>query len=102
LASPSHPAIDARLIAQPTEFCEDVVRVGCARETGVSLAQVANDFGIHGMTLNKWLCKADNDEMSTPGSSTADDADLRDLKRRNRLLEQENEVPGRAVQTAAS
>ena len=43
----------------PKEFREDVVRVARSREAGVTLAQVAKDFGIHEMTLNKWLRKAD-------------------------------------------
>lgn len=43
----------------PKEFREDVVRVARAREAGVTLAQVAKDFGIHEMTLNKWLRKTD-------------------------------------------
>lgn len=38
----------------PKEFREDVVRVARSREAGVTLAQVAKDFGIHEMTLNKW------------------------------------------------
>jgi transposase len=81
----------------PKEFRQDVVRVARAREAGVTLAQVAKDFGIHEMTLNTWLRKADVDEGNKPGTTTADHAELRDLMRRNRLLEQENEVLRRAA-----
>lgn len=81
----------------PKEFREDVVRVARAREAGVTLAQVAKDFGIHEMTLNKWLRRADVDEGVKPGPTTSESAELRDLKRRNRLLEQENEVLRRAA-----
>ena len=81
----------------PKEFREDVVRVARSREAGVTLAQVAKDFGIHEMTLNKWLRKADVDEGTKPGTTSADQVELRDLKRRNRLLEQENEVLRRAA-----
>ena len=49
----------------PKEFREDVVRVARAREAGVSLAQVAHDFGVHEMTLNKWLRVADIEEGVT-------------------------------------
>ena len=42
----------------PSEFREDVVRVARGREAGVSLEQVAADFGVHPMTLHKWLCRA--------------------------------------------
>lgn len=81
----------------PKEFRQDVVRVARAREAGVTLAQVAKDFGIHEMTLNKWLRKADVDDGNKPGTTTADNAELRELRRRNRLLEQENEVLRRAA-----
>nr|WP_040162443.1 IS3 family transposase [Nigerium massiliense] len=81
----------------PKEFRDDVVRVARAREAGVTLAQVAKDFGIHEMTLNKWLRKADVDDGNKPGTTATDNAELRELKRRNRLLEQENEVLRRAA-----
>lgn len=81
----------------PQEFREDVVRVVRARETGVTLAQIAKDFGIHEMTLNKWMHQADIDDGNRPGASRSDNPELRELRRRNRLLEQENEVPRRAA-----
>ena len=37
----------------PSEFREDVVRVARAREAGVTLEQIAADFGVHPMTLHK-------------------------------------------------
>lgn len=43
----------------PQEFRDDVVRVAQNREDGVTLEQIAADFGIHPMTLNKWIRKAD-------------------------------------------
>lgn len=51
----------------PREFREEVVRVARNRDSGVSLAQVARDFGIHEMTLQKWPRKADVDEGVKPG-----------------------------------
>ena len=42
----------------PSEFREDVVRVARGREAGVTLEQVATDFGVHPMTLHKWLRRA--------------------------------------------
>ena len=81
----------------PREFREDVVRVARAREAGVTLAQVAQDFGIHEMTLNTWLRTADVEDGNKPGTTAVRDAELRDLTRRNRLLEQENEVLRRAA-----
>ncbi|MGW3684537.1 hypothetical protein [Streptomyces prasinus] len=36
----------------PKEFREDVVRVARNREPGVTLEQIAADFGVHPITLN--------------------------------------------------
>ena len=81
----------------PREFREDVVRVARHREPGVTLEQVAADFGIHPMTLSKWLRAADVEDGVKPGPTCDQLAQLRELKRRNRLLEQENEVLRRAA-----
>ena len=59
--------------------------------------QIAADFGVHPMTLSKWMRQADIDAGTKPGSTTTESAELRDLRRRNRLLEQENEVLRRAA-----
>ncbi|WP_157508915.1 IS3 family transposase [Luteipulveratus halotolerans] len=81
----------------PREFRDDVVRVARGREPGVTLEQVAKDFGVHPMTLNKWLRQAAIDDGDKPGTTTAESADLREANRRIRLLEQENEVLRRAA-----
>ncbi|GAB3701811.1 transposase [Saccharopolyspora tripterygii] len=81
----------------PREFRDDVVRVARNREPGVTIEQVAGDFGIHPMTLQKWLRDADVENGAKPGLSSDAASELRELKRRNRLLEQENEVLRRAA-----
>jgi len=81
----------------PKEFREDVVRVARGRDPGVTLEQIATDFGIHPMTLSKWLRQADIDDGARPGTSRSESADLRAANRRIRLLEQENEVLRRAA-----
>ena len=43
----------------PQEFRDDVVRVALSREDGVTIAQIAKDFGVHEMTLHKWARQAD-------------------------------------------
>ena len=53
----------------PKEFREDVVRVTRERPAGVTLEQIAADFGIHAMTLSKWLRQADIDEGARRGVS---------------------------------
>ena len=81
----------------PREFRDDVVRVARSRDAGVTLERIADDFGIHPMTLSKWMRQADVDDGAKPGASRTESAELRDLRRRNRLLEQENEVLRRAA-----
>ena len=81
----------------PREFRDDVVRVARGREPGVTVEQVAKDFGVHPMTLFKWLLQAEVDEGAKPGQTRTEAAEIRELRKRNRLLEQENEVLRRAA-----
>ena len=81
----------------PKEFRDDVVRVARNREDGVTIEQIAADFGIHAMTLSKWMRQADVDDGTKPGTSRTESVELRELRRRTRLLEQENEVIRRAA-----
>ncbi|MDX3804265.1 IS3 family transposase [Streptomyces sp. AK04-3B] len=81
----------------PKEFREDVVRVARNRESGVTLEQIAADFGVHPITLSKWLRRADNDEGARPATALGESAELREARKRIRLLEQENEVLRRAA-----
>lgn len=80
----------------PREFRDDVVRVARAREAGVTPAQVAKDFGVHEMTLDKWLRQADVDEGHKPGATTSESVELRELKR-GTVAGAENEVLRRAT-----
>ena len=68
-----------------------------SREDGVTLAQIAKDFGVHEMTLHKWIRQAAIDDGNRPGKSREDSVELRDARKRIRLLEQENEVLRRAA-----
>ncbi len=79
----------------PREFRDDVVAV--ARRGDAPVSQVAKDFGISESCLRNWLYRADVEDGRRPGTTTAESAELRELKRRNRLLEQENEVLRRAA-----
>ncbi|MDN6530346.1 MULTISPECIES: IS3 family transposase [Corynebacterium] len=81
----------------PSEFRDDVVRVARNREPGVTIEQIAKDFGVHPMTLQKWLRRADIDAGAKPGTTRTEAAEIRELRKRNRLLEQENEVLRRAA-----
>jgi transposase len=79
----------------PREFRDDVVRV--ARRHDAPISQIAKDFGISDATLYEWMKKADVDDGVRPGLSEADAAEMRELRRRNRVLEQEVEVLRRAT-----
>ncbi|WP_328419095.1 IS3 family transposase [Streptomyces sp. NBC_00443] len=81
----------------PKEFREDVVRVARNREPGVTLEQIAADFGAHPITLSKWLRRADTDEGARPATASGESAELREARKRIRLLEQENDVLRRAA-----
>ncbi len=81
----------------PREFREDVIRVARSREPGVHLKDVAADFGISESCLNNWLKRADVEDGIRPGVTEAEHAENRELRKRLRLLEQENEVLRRAT-----
>ena len=81
----------------PREFREDVIRVARSREPGVRIKDVAADFGISESCLQNWLTQADRDDGLRSGPTSDENAELREAKKRIRLLEQENEVLRRAA-----
>ncbi|WFR67480.1 IS3 family transposase [Curtobacterium flaccumfaciens] len=84
----------------PKEFRDDVVRVAENRDPGVTIERIASDFGAHPMTLTKWLARsrAEKIAVDTGAALPGDrDAEIRELRQRNRLLEQEVEVLRRAA-----
>ena len=81
--------------AFPIEFRNDVVAV--ARKGEAPLNQIAKDFGISESCLAKWLKRADVEDGNRPGVTVSELADLREARKRIRLLEQENEVLRRAA-----
>lgn len=81
----------------PSEFRDDVVRVAENREPGVPLRQIAADFGISETCLQNWMRQAAIETGAQTGTTAAENAELRELRKRNRLLEQENDVIRRAA-----
>jgi transposase len=86
----------------PPEFRRDVIAV--ARKGEASISQVARDFGISESCLQRWLKIADRDDGLAPpvagdrgGGGRDESVELRELRRRNKLLEQENEILRRAT-----
>ena len=76
--------------AYPEEFRRDVVRV--AHKGEAPLSQIAKDFGIAEGTLSNWLKRADIDDGVRSGVATSAAVVLQEVKQRNTLLEQENEI----------
>ena len=74
---------------------DEVVRVALNREEGVRIKDIATDFGITESCLNNWLAQA-RDDAQTP-EARSESVELREARKRIRLLEQENEVLRRAA-----
>lgn len=81
--------------AFPRQFRDDVVAV--ARKGEAPVSQIAKDFGVSESCLHRWLQAADVEDGVRPGITAAESLELRELKKRNRLLEQENEILRRAA-----
>ena len=79
----------------PKEFRDDVV--AGARRGDAPVSQIAQDFGISESCLRNWLAKADVEDGVRPGVTSAENAELREARKKIRLLEQENEVLRRAA-----
>lgn len=56
------------------------------------IKQITKDYGVHEGTIAKWQRQVDIDAGNKPGNTTNESAELRELRRRTRLLEHENEV----------
>jgi transposase-like protein len=81
--------------AFPEEFRRDVVAVALRKQA--PLSQIARDFGISESCLHRWVRRAEIEDGVRDGLTLAEEAEIRALKKRNRLLEQENEVLRRAA-----
>jgi transposase len=95
-------------IPYPPEFRRDVIAV--ARQGDQSISQVAKSFGISQSCLSRWLRVADREDglagasgapaTARPASAAADgdlEAENRELRKRTKQLEQENEILRRAT-----
>ena len=81
--------------AYPRELRDVVVSV--ARRSPASVARVAADFGVPESCLHEWLRAADAEDERNPGIARESSTELRELRARQRVLEQENEVLRGAV-----
>ena len=79
----------------PPEFKRDVVAV--ARRGDLSIAEVAVDFGVSEESIRRWMRQADIDDGIKGGLTTAEQAEIVQLRRDKRRLEMENEILRRAA-----
>jgi transposase-like protein len=83
----------------PIEFRRDVIAV--ARQGEQSKEQVARSFGISASCLARWLRIADREDQAAESASAPAGGDLavenRELRKRTKQLEQENEILRRAT-----
>ena len=81
--------------AFPAEFRADVVAI--ARKREVPMRQIAQDFGISESCLHRWVQQAEIDDGNQEGLSTKERDELRELRKRTKLLEQENYILRRSA-----
>ncbi len=81
----------------PVEFRREAAEL--VRSSGKSVTAVAKDLGISDGCLYEWVRQADADAgRGHPGDlTTQEKAELRDLKRENRLLREEREILKKAA-----
>jgi transposase len=79
----------------PKEFRDDVVRV--ARRGDRPMTEVAADFDVAVKTLYRWVHQADVDDGVRDGLTSAEQAEIVQLRRKNRQLEMEVEILRRAA-----
>ena len=79
----------------PEEFRRRAVELARLREQPIT--HIAEDLGIAGSCLHRWLRQADIDEGHKEGLTSEERAELVRLRRANRVLEMENEILKRAA-----
>jgi transposase len=57
-----------------------------------AITAVSRRLGMSAETLRKWIRQAEVDEGKAPGVTSAESAEIRELRRRNRELEQTIEI----------
>jgi transposase len=94
---PARPGGEDVTVARqfPVEFKRDVVTV--ARRGDLTIPEVAADFDVSVESVRRWMRQADIDDGIRDGLTTAEQAEIVQLRRDKRRLEMENEILRRAA-----
>lgn len=79
----------------PDEFKVEAVRL--YRESGKTLRAVAEDLGVSTNSLREWSKRYDIERGARPGLNQEERAELKRLRRENRILREEREILKKAA-----
>ena len=71
--------------------------VGLVRSCGKTIGQICRDLDLTETAVRRWVQQAEIDAGKRPGLTTAERAELAELRRENRILREEREILKKAA-----